>query len=130
MPVLFVVLAEDPKRFKALVQESLCRQINAINALADVGLFFWDYGNAFLLEAKRAGADVGGSECVISRDHHDVMGTDRAVFSRNSQYSLRRYGCPELHSGSGQRGATVGCAKQWGVRSLEYILPEFVSLEW
>ncbi|KAL7635232.1 UNVERIFIED_CONTAM: hypothetical protein RMT77_014219 [Armadillidium vulgare] len=54
------VLAEDPKRFKALVQESLCRQINAINALADVGLFFWDYGNAFLLEAKRAGADVGG----------------------------------------------------------------------
>lgn len=34
---------------------SLRRHIRAINKLADAGMFFWDYGNAFLLEAKRAG---------------------------------------------------------------------------
>nr|XP_016854883.1 PREDICTED: urocanate hydratase-like [Anolis carolinensis] len=39
---------------------SLRKQVAAINKLSDQGLFFWDYGNAFLLEAQRAGADVGG----------------------------------------------------------------------
>ena len=53
------LLAKDPDSFKALVQSSLVRQVSAINALADKGMFFWDYGNAFLLEARRAGADVG-----------------------------------------------------------------------
>ncbi|XP_033823142.1 urocanate hydratase [Periophthalmus magnuspinnatus] len=52
------LMSTDPGRFKALVQESLCRQIKAINSLSDAGMFFWDYGNAFLLEAQRAGADV------------------------------------------------------------------------
>ncbi|PVD24210.1 hypothetical protein C0Q70_14680 [Pomacea canaliculata] len=50
---------EDPVRFKNLVQESLRRHVAAINRLADRGMFFWDYGNAFLLEASRAGAEVG-----------------------------------------------------------------------
>ncbi|GBO07004.1 Urocanate hydratase, partial [Araneus ventricosus] len=40
----------------------LRRQVSAINYLADKGLFFWDYGNAFLLEANRAGADVGARQ--------------------------------------------------------------------
>lgn len=53
------MLAKDPEKFRELVQESLRRQVAAINKLADAGLFFWDYGNAFLLEARRAGADVG-----------------------------------------------------------------------
>ncbi|XP_059505682.1 urocanate hydratase isoform X2 [Stegostoma tigrinum] len=48
----------DPKTFRRLVQESLSRQVTAINKLSEKGMFFWDYGNAFLLEAKRAGADV------------------------------------------------------------------------
>uniref|UniRef100_A0A673LG96 Urocanate hydratase n=1 Tax=Sinocyclocheilus rhinocerous TaxID=307959 RepID=A0A673LG96_9TELE len=48
----------DPERFKTLVQESLRRQVAAINKLSDAGMFFWDYGNAFLLEAQRAGAEV------------------------------------------------------------------------
>ncbi|XP_026115985.1 urocanate hydratase [Carassius auratus] len=48
----------DPERFKSLVHESLRRQVAAINKLSDAGMFFWDYGNAFLLEAKRAGAEV------------------------------------------------------------------------
>lgn len=52
------LLARDPAKMKPLVEESLRRQVAAINRLADAGLFFWDYGNAFLLEARRAGADV------------------------------------------------------------------------
>uniref|UniRef100_A0A9J8AV11 Urocanate hydratase n=1 Tax=Cyprinus carpio carpio TaxID=630221 RepID=A0A9J8AV11_CYPCA len=48
----------DPERFKTLVHESLRRQVAAINKLSDAGMFFWDYGNAFLLEAQRAGAEV------------------------------------------------------------------------
>lgn len=53
------LLANDPAKFQSLVEESLRRHVNAINTLSDAGLFFWDYGNAFLLEARRAGADVG-----------------------------------------------------------------------
>ncbi|XP_058956426.2 urocanate hydratase [Pocillopora verrucosa] len=52
------IMKREPERFKALVQESLRRQVAAINKLTDGGMFFWDYGNAFLLEASRAGADV------------------------------------------------------------------------
>ncbi|KAG1679867.1 Urocanate hydratase [Nymphon striatum] len=52
------LMKEDPVKFKNLVEESLRRQVKAINYLADQGMFFWDYGNAFLLEARRAGADV------------------------------------------------------------------------
>uniref|UniRef100_UPI00398F3914 urocanate hydratase n=1 Tax=Pristiophorus japonicus TaxID=55135 RepID=UPI00398F3914 len=48
----------DPTRFRKLVQDSLRRQVKAIDKLSEKGMFFWDYGNAFLLEAKRAGADV------------------------------------------------------------------------
>ncbi|XP_053377371.1 urocanate hydratase-like isoform X3 [Mercenaria mercenaria] len=50
---------ENPVRFKNLVQESLRRHVAAVNHLANKGLYFFDYGNAFLLEAGRAGADVG-----------------------------------------------------------------------
>ncbi|KAJ4448068.1 Urocanate hydratase, partial [Periplaneta americana] len=56
------VLARDPALFKELVQASLVRQVAAINFLAERGMFFWDYGNAFLLEARRAGAEVGVDE--------------------------------------------------------------------
>ena len=48
----------DPEEFKKHVQESLRRQVSAINTLTDRGTRFWDYGNAFLLESRRAGADV------------------------------------------------------------------------
>nr|XP_031532189.1 urocanate hydratase isoform X2 [Vicugna pacos] len=53
------LMASDPVAFKCLVQESLRRHVAAINRLAKENFFFWDYGNAFLLEAQRAGADVG-----------------------------------------------------------------------
>ena len=52
------LLKNDPAEFKERVQESLRRQVNAINVLNSKGTIFWDYGNAFLLEAGRAGADV------------------------------------------------------------------------
>jgi urocanate hydratase len=53
------VIATEPDRFRSLVQESLVRHVAAINKLADAGMYFWDYGNAFLLESRRAGAEVG-----------------------------------------------------------------------
>lgn len=52
------LMAKDPSAFKQKVQESLKRQVKAINTLSDQGMYFFDYGNAFLLEAGRAGADV------------------------------------------------------------------------
>jgi urocanate hydratase len=52
------LMAQDPDTFKKFVQDSLKRQVVAINKLTSKGMFFWDYGNAFLLEATRAGADI------------------------------------------------------------------------
>ncbi len=52
------LMAEDPARFRELVKGSLIRHVKAINTLAARGMYFWDYGNAFLLESGRAGADV------------------------------------------------------------------------
>ena len=52
------MMAEDPERFKEAVQASLRRQVAAINTLADRGMYFFDYGNAFLLQSSRAGADI------------------------------------------------------------------------
>ncbi len=56
------MMAEEPEKFKEKVRESLKRQVNAINALAEEGMYFFDYGNAFLLEAGRAGADIFASD--------------------------------------------------------------------
>ena len=52
------MMAEEPEKFKECVRESLRRQCAAINKLADKGMYFFDYGNAFLLESSRAGADI------------------------------------------------------------------------
>lgn len=53
------LMRENPEKFKELVQASLRRHADIINKHHSRGMYFWDYGNAFLLEAKRAGADVG-----------------------------------------------------------------------
>ncbi|PID91552.1 MAG: urocanate hydratase [Bacteroidetes bacterium] len=53
-----VMMSEDPAGFKLAVEASLRRHVKAINALTERGMYFWDYGNAFLLEAGRAGADI------------------------------------------------------------------------
>ncbi len=52
------MMTENPELFRKKVQESLCRQVAAINTLCRRGMYFWDYGNAFLLESGRAGADI------------------------------------------------------------------------
>lgn len=52
------MMAHQPEVFKKQVQESLRRQVEAINTLCDRGMYFFDYGNAFLLESGRAGADI------------------------------------------------------------------------
>ena len=52
------MMAENPTLFKEKVQDSLRRQVLAINKLAEKGMYFFDYGNAFLLEAGRAKADI------------------------------------------------------------------------
>jgi urocanate hydratase len=55
-------MANDPGSFKKAVHASLRRQAEAINRLTENGMYFFDYGNAFLLEASRAGADIMASD--------------------------------------------------------------------
>ena len=52
------MMSSEPERFKSEVEKSLRRQVAAINRLTAKGMYFFDYGNAFLLEASRAGADI------------------------------------------------------------------------
>ena len=52
------MMADDPDAFRGAVQASLRRQVAAINRLSAEGMYFFDYGNAFLLESSRAGADI------------------------------------------------------------------------
>ncbi|MFT3886458.1 MAG: urocanate hydratase [Flavobacteriales bacterium] len=71
------LMVDDPAAFKQCVQESLKRQVKAINILADRGMYFFDYGNAFLLESKRAGAEIrgkGGAEFRYPSYVEDIMG--------------------------------------------------------
>jgi urocanate hydratase len=52
------MMTEDPELFRKAIQDSLRRHVVAINGMTEKGMYFWDYGNAFLLESGRAGADV------------------------------------------------------------------------
>ena len=52
------LMHEEPSTFKEMVQDSLRRHVSAVNSMTERGMFFWDYGNAFLLESGRVGADV------------------------------------------------------------------------
>ncbi|MDM1378253.1 urocanate hydratase [Myroides marinus] len=71
------LMANNPIKFKELVQESLRRQAAAINKHTAKGTYFFDYGNAFLLEASRAGADVMAANNIDFRYPsyvQDIMG--------------------------------------------------------
>jgi urocanate hydratase len=70
------MMADEPDRFRDAVRESLRRQVAAINKLAAGGMYFFDYGNAFLLEASRAGADIMGEDGKFRYNSYvqDVMG--------------------------------------------------------
>ena len=71
------MMTEEPERFRAAVQESLRRQVAAINKLTARGMYFFDYGNAFLLESSRAGADIMAEDGITFRYPsyvQDIMG--------------------------------------------------------
>jgi urocanate hydratase len=71
------MMATDVEGFKEKVQQSLRRQVEAINGLTAQGMYFFDYGNAFLLEASRAGADVMATDGIRFRYPsyvEDIMG--------------------------------------------------------
>lgn len=74
------MMAEDPELFKEKVQETLRRHAAAINKHTEKGTYFFDYGNAFLLEASRAGADVMSDNPTIGKEFkypsyvQDIMG--------------------------------------------------------
>ena len=70
------MMRSDPAAFRLQVQESLRRQVVAINAMTARGMRFWDYGNAFLLECSRAGAAVTRSDgsFVYPSYVEDIMG--------------------------------------------------------
>lgn len=70
------LMSESPKKFKLLVERTLKRHVNAINNLVKKGMYFFDYGNAFLLEASRAGADVlkENGDFIYPSYVQDIMG--------------------------------------------------------
>ncbi|SFH82987.1 urocanate hydratase [Halpernia frigidisoli] len=74
------MMAEDPEIFKEKVYESLRRQTDAINKHTEKGTYFFDYGNAYLLEASRAGADILAENPTLGREFkypsyvQDIMG--------------------------------------------------------
>lgn len=70
------MMAEEPEKFKEKVQASLRRQVAAINKLTANGMYFFDYGNAFLLESSRAGADIMNADGKFRYPSYvqDIMG--------------------------------------------------------
>ena len=71
------MMATNSAQFKLEVQKSLRRHALAVNKLVENGTYFWDYGNAFLLEASRAGADVMAKDGIGFRYPsyvEDIMG--------------------------------------------------------
>jgi urocanate hydratase len=70
------MISADPLKFKEYVQASLRRQVTAINRHTANGTYFFDYGNAFLLEASRAGADITGKDGEFRYPSYvqDIMG--------------------------------------------------------
>ena len=71
-----IQMVKDPLRFREAVHKSLVRQVNAINKMTRNGMYFWDYGNAFLLEAGRAGANVMNPDGTFRYPSYvqDIMG--------------------------------------------------------
>ena len=74
------MMANNPEQFKKEVQRTLCQHATAINKHTTKGTYFFDYGNAFLLEASRAGADVMSENPTLGREFkypsyvQDIMG--------------------------------------------------------
>jgi len=73
-------MVNNPELFKTKVEETLRRHADAINKHTEKGTYFFDYGNAFLLEASRAGADIMNINATLGREFkypsyvQDIMG--------------------------------------------------------
>jgi urocanate hydratase len=70
------MMTNNPEEFKKRIQESLKKQVHAINKLTEKGMYFFDYGNAFLLESSRAGADILNADGSFKYPSYvqDIMG--------------------------------------------------------
>ncbi len=71
------MMANNPDEFKVRIQETLKRHVKAVNALVENGMYFFDYGNAFLLESSRAGAEIMDEDGELFRYPsyvQDIMG--------------------------------------------------------
>jgi len=82
-----VLIANEPEVFKRRIQETLRRQVLAINKLAKNGMYFFDYGNAFLLEAGRAGADIWASKVGGMPNHPVPINRDTPPFKGGERHS-------------------------------------------
>ena len=71
-----MMLSENPELFRKEVQMTLLRHAEAVNTMSERGMYFWDYGNAFLLEASRVGADVLNDDGTFRYPSYveDIMG--------------------------------------------------------
>ena len=71
-----MMLSENPELFRKEVQMTLLRHAEAVNTMSERGMYFWDYGNAFLLEASRVGADVVNDDGTFRYPSYveDIMG--------------------------------------------------------
>ena len=71
-----ILIRDNPEKFKKLVQKSLIRHVSAVNKLTERGTKFWDYGNAFLLESSRAGAEILSDDGSFTYPSYveDIMG--------------------------------------------------------
>jgi urocanate hydratase len=114
------MMAENPDEFRKHVQASLCRQVAAINRLAANGMYFFDYGNAFLLQSKRAGADICTAdgkfrfhvhtERIVTNDVHDrslqilhtLNARERVNNGRNVDRSRTKEGRLDMEASSAQ----------------------------
>ena len=70
------LMADNPQDFRKAVQKTLIRHVAAINKMTENGMYFFDYGNAFLLEARRAGADIVKADGAFKYPSYvqDIMG--------------------------------------------------------
>jgi len=115
------LLREDPVAFKEEVQKTLRRHAAAVNKHNAKGTYFFDYGNAFLLESSRAGADIMAEAfndavaagkigpVILGRDHHDVSGTDSPYRETSNIYDGSKFTADmAIHNviGDSFRGAT------------------------
>jgi urocanate hydratase len=109
------MMVNNPELFKEKVQESLRRQTNAINKHTAKGTYFFDYGNAFLLEASRAGAEVmaeNGIDFKYPSYVQDIMGPMCFDYG----FGPFRWVCTSANPSDLEKTDTIACEVLEGIR--------------